>query len=178
MPMTAADPDREPDPIRAARVELAAAYRLAARFGFNEGIDNHFTLMVPGARDRFLLNAFGLHWSEVTASNLIAVDFDGHVVEGRGEAEATAYFIHSRIHRAHPRARCVLHTHMPYATALTAIQGGRLEPVGINALRFNGVIAYDGSSRRKRTPRTMVSPGCLPPSPELALLHTQWRVWS
>jgi ribulose-5-phosphate 4-epimerase/fuculose-1-phosphate aldolase len=62
------------DEIWQARIDLAAAYRLAVRFGFNEGIDNHFTLMVPGSRDRFLLNAFGLHWSEVTASNLLVVD--------------------------------------------------------------------------------------------------------
>jgi ribulose-5-phosphate 4-epimerase/fuculose-1-phosphate aldolase len=141
--VSAAEPSRGSDPIQTARLELAAAYRLAARFGFNEGIDNHFTLMVPGSSDRFLLNAFGLHWSEVTASNLIAIDFDGQVVEGGGEAEATAYFIHSRIHRVHARAECILHTHMPYATALTSIQGGRLEPVGINALRFNGAVAYD-----------------------------------
>jgi ribulose-5-phosphate 4-epimerase/fuculose-1-phosphate aldolase len=133
------------DPERAARIDLAAAFRLAVRFELHEGIDNHFTLMVPGAQDRFLLNAFGLHWSEVTASNLIEVGFDGRVVRGRGEAEATAYYIHSRIHRRHPRAACILHTHMPCATALTSIAGGRLEPVGINALRFNNAIAYDGA---------------------------------
>jgi len=131
------------DPERAARTDLAAAFRLAVRFDLHEGIDNHFTLMVPGTSDRFLLNAFGLHWSEVTASNLIEVDFDGRVVKGDGEAEATAYYIHSRIHLHHRRAICILHTHMPYATALTSIAGGRLEPVGINALRFNDAIAYD-----------------------------------
>jgi ribulose-5-phosphate 4-epimerase/fuculose-1-phosphate aldolase len=131
------------DPERAARIDLAAAFRLAVRFELHEGIDNHFTLMVPGATDRFLLNAFGLHWSEVTASNLIEVDFDGRVVKGEGEAEATAYYIHSRIHHHHPRASCILHTHMPYAAALTSIAGGRLEPVAINALRYNDAIAYD-----------------------------------
>ena len=126
-----------------ARVELAAAYRLAVWFELNEGIDNHFTLMVPGRKDRFLLNAFGLHWSEVTASNLIAVDMDGRVVEGEGEVESTAYCIHARLHLHHPRAACILHTHMPFAAALCAIAGGSVEPVTINALRFNGSVAYD-----------------------------------
>jgi len=65
--------------IRQARIDLAAAYRLANRFGLNEGIDNHFTLMLPGSKDRFLLNPFGLHWSEVTASNLLVVDAKGSV---------------------------------------------------------------------------------------------------
>ena len=65
------------DQVWQARVDLAAAYRLAVRFGFHEGIDNHFTMMVPGSPDRFLLNAFGLHWSEVTASNLLVVDGTG-----------------------------------------------------------------------------------------------------
>ena len=131
------------DEIWQARVDLAAAYRLAVRFGFNEGIDNHFTLMVPGSRDRFLLNAFGLHWSEVTASNLIVVDARGNVVEGEGEAETTAVCIHAPIHIANPRATCIMHTHMPYATALSMLEGGRLEPVSQTALRFYDDVAYD-----------------------------------
>lgn len=131
------------DDLWAARVDLAAAYRLAVWFDLNEGIDNHFTLMVPGRRDRFLLNAFGLHWSEVTASNLIAVDMDGRVVEGEGEAEATAAFIHARLHLHHPRAACILHTHMPFAAALCSVIDGVVEPSSINSLRFNADIAYD-----------------------------------
>ena len=131
------------DEIWQARVDLAAAYRLAVRFGFNEGIDNHFTLMVPGSRDRFLLNAFGLHWSEVTASNLLVVDAKGNVVEGEGEAETTAFCIHAPIHISNPRAACIMHTHMPYATALSMIEGGRLEPASQNALRFYDQVAYD-----------------------------------
>lgn len=131
------------DAIQQARIDLAAAYRLAVWFELNEGIDNHFTLMVPGRDDRFLLNAFGLHWSEVTASNLIAVDMDGRVVEGQGEAEATAAFIHARLHRHHPQATCILHTHMPFAAALCSVVDGVVEPSSINALRFNADVAYD-----------------------------------
>ena len=128
---------------RAARVDLAAAFRLAVRLDMHEGVCNHLSLMLPGSRDRFLLNRFGLHWSEVTASNLLALDAAGNVLEGEGEFEKTAFYIHSRIHLANPNATCVLHTHMPYATALTLTDPGRLEMVEQNALRFVDDIAYD-----------------------------------
>src|SRR5688572_14736779 len=128
---------------RAARVDLAAAFRLAVRMDLHEGVCNHFTLMLPDGK-RFLLNAYGLHWSEVTASNLLALDAGGRILEGEGEFEKTAFYIHSRIHLANPKAACVLHTHMPYATALTLLDPGRLEMVEQNALRFADDIAYDG----------------------------------
>ena len=127
---------------RAARVDLAAAFRLAARMEMHEGVCNHFTSMLPDGK-RFLLNPYGLHWSEVTASNLLALDSDGNILEGEGEFERTAFYIHSRIHLHNPRAACVLHTHMPYATALTLLENGRLEMVEQNALRFYDDIAYD-----------------------------------
>ena len=73
------------DPITQAKVDLAAALRAAALYGLNEGVDNHFSLAVPGRDDRFLLNRFGPHWSEITASDLIMVDLDGEVVEGDGD---------------------------------------------------------------------------------------------
>jgi ribulose-5-phosphate 4-epimerase/fuculose-1-phosphate aldolase len=98
--------------------------------------------MLPDGK-RFLLNRYGLHWSEVTASNLLALDADGRVLAGEGEYEKTAFYIHSRIHLANPHAACVLHTHMPYATSLTLLEGGRLEMVEQNALRFHDDIAYD-----------------------------------
>ncbi len=126
----------------AARTDLAAAFRWAVRMDLHEGVCNHFSLMLPGGR-RFLLNRYGLHWSEVTASNLLALDADGNILEGEGQFEKTAFYIHSRIHLAHPRAACVLHTHMPYATSLTLLEGGRLEMVEQNALRFHDDIAYD-----------------------------------
>ena len=126
---------------RAVRVDLAAAFRLAVRMDLHEGVCNHFSAMLD--EKRFLLNSYGLHWSEVTASNLVALDADGHVVDGSGEIEKTAFWIHSRIHLANPRAKCVLHTHMPYATSLTLLEGGRLEMVEQNALRFHDDIAYD-----------------------------------
>jgi len=127
---------------RAARADLAAAFRLAVRMDLHEGVCNHFSLMLPGGK-RFLLNRYGLHWSEVTASNLLALDADGKLLEGEGEFEKTAFHIHSRIHLGSPRAACVLHTHMPHATALTLLENGRLEMVEQNALRFHDDIAYD-----------------------------------
>jgi len=130
------------DADRRARVDLAAAFRLAVRLDLHEGVCNHFTLMLDDRR-RFLLNAYGLHWSEVSASNLLALDAAGNVLEGEGEAEKTAFYIHSRIHLANPRAACVLHTHMPYATALALTVPGRLDMVEQNALRFADDIAYD-----------------------------------
>src|SRR5438477_7518419 len=82
-----------------ARVNLAAAHRLAVMQGFSEGIFNHLTLAVPGRTDSFYLNPFGLHWSEVTASNLLTVSYDGKVLEGVGEVERSAFCIHAPIHR-------------------------------------------------------------------------------
>jgi ribulose-5-phosphate 4-epimerase/fuculose-1-phosphate aldolase len=136
---------RSPDPVAEQRVDLAAAFRLAARSGFHEGTCNHFSLALPDREGRYLINPFGRHFAELTPSDLVIVDAAGTVLEGAGTVEATAFFIHSRLHRARPEAACVLHTHMPYATALTMIEGGRLEPCHQNALRFYDRIAYDDS---------------------------------
>jgi len=125
------------------RRELAAAYRLGERFGLNEGISNHFTLRVPGESERFLVIPHGLHWSEVRASRLLVVDGDGNVLEGEGEVERSALFIHSRILRARPHSVCVLHTHQIHATTICVLEGGRLLSISQNALRFHGRIAND-----------------------------------
>ena len=128
---------------QAARRDLVAALRSAERLGLAEGVCNHFSLAVPGKAGQFLINPQGLHWSEVTPADLVVVDGDGRHVSGRHTVEPTAFFIHGRIHRAHPRARCVLHTHMPYATTLTTIEGGKLAWASQNALRFHGRVAYE-----------------------------------
>jgi ribulose-5-phosphate 4-epimerase/fuculose-1-phosphate aldolase len=127
---------------REARINLAACHRLAARFGFNEGIDNHLTLLVPGYTDRFYLAPFGLLWSEVCASDLLELDFRGNLVAGRGLVEETALYIHLSVHRLKPAARCVLHTHMPYATALAMLEDPTLEMASQAALGFHEDIAY------------------------------------
>ncbi|HVJ52254.1 MAG TPA: aldolase [Aliidongia sp.] len=125
------------------RVDLAAAFRLAARMGFHEGTCNHFSAVLPGHDGRYLINPFGRHFGEIRPHDLVVVDGAGKVLDGAGTVEATAFFIHSRLHRARVEAACVLHTHMPYATALTMIEGGRLEACHQNALLFHERIAYD-----------------------------------
>ncbi|MGC1522911.1 MAG: aldolase [Steroidobacteraceae bacterium] len=130
---------------RHARIELAACYRLADRFGLNEGIDNHMTVLVPGHADRFLLAPFGRHWSEVKASDFLVVDFDGRILSGQGLVEDTALYIHQPVHRLSPQGRCVLHTHMPYATALNMLENPRLEMAVQTALGFYGDVAYDAN---------------------------------
>src|SRR5258705_1136597 len=132
-----------PEAERAARVDLAACYRLADRFGWNEGIDNHLTLLVPGYSDRFLLAPFGMHWSEIKASDFLVVDFSGRVLSGQGSVEDTALYIHQPVHRLSPQGRCVLHTHMPYATALCMLENPRLEMAGQSALGFHDDISYE-----------------------------------
>ena len=127
---------------RRARIDLAACHRLAAHFGFHEGIDNHMTMLVPGFTDRFYLAPFGLLWSEVKASELLEVDFTGKVLAGRGLVEDTALYIHAATHKLAPHPHCVLHTHMPYATALSMLADGRLEAASQTAVGFHGNIAY------------------------------------
>lgn len=125
------------------RTDLAAALRWASKLGYGEGVCNHFSVAVPGDVERFLINPQGLHWSEVTPHDLVLVDSNGRKITGRHNVEPTAFFIHGCIHRGKPAARCVLHTHMPYATTLTVIQGGRLEWASQNSLKFYGRVAYD-----------------------------------
>ena len=118
------------------RVDLAAAFRMAAKLGYQESIGGHFSAQVPGAPDRFILNPLGLFWSEITASKLIVVDHEGNKVSGEGEIEPTAFNIHAAIHRTHAHARCVIHTHTPYATSLAVLDGARFEFVHQSGLRF------------------------------------------
>lgn len=135
--------NREAEVLEAKR-DLAAAFRWANRLDFNEGIDNHFSMMVPGSNQQFLINPYGRHWSQLKASHLIVVDgITGEsAMDESFAAEKTAFHIHWSIHKMRADAKCVLHTHMPYATALCLIPNGRLEMAYQNALRFHGKIAY------------------------------------
>ena len=127
--------------IEEGRRELSIALRGAAMYRLNEGVCNHFSLDLGG--DHYLINPQGLHWSEVQPEDILLIDGEGRVLDGRHTLEPTAFFIHSWIHRLNPRARVILHTHMPHATALTLVDGGRLAWCNQNALRFYGRIAYD-----------------------------------
>ncbi len=127
------------------RRDLAAALRLAAKFELNEGICNHFSVALPDAADggsRYLINPYGVHWAEMKPSDLLLIEDKGVILEGEGEVEATALNIHVAAHKANPRHVAVLHVHMPYATALTMVEGGRLEMAHQTACRFHGRTLY------------------------------------
>jgi ribulose-5-phosphate 4-epimerase/fuculose-1-phosphate aldolase len=130
------------DPIAEAKTHLAAAHRLAVLDELEEGIDNHFTVTVPGHNDRYLILPFGLHWSEARASDMIVFDESGATLEGEGVVERSAQCIHAPIHRI-CGARVVLHTHQPWALALNMLEDNRLLPANQTAAFFHGHIAYD-----------------------------------
>jgi len=133
---------RAADPVREAKIHLAAAHRLAVLHELEEGIDNHFTVTVPGHNDRYLILPFGLHWSEARASDMIIWDESGKTLEGEGLCELSAQCIHAPIHRV-TGARVVLHTHQPWALALNMLKNNRLLPANQTAAFFHGHIAYD-----------------------------------
>lgn len=125
------------------RADLALALRAAAQHGLAEGVCNHFSVALPGSDSHFLLNPRGLLWSEVQADDIILIDATGNKLAGHHEVEPTAMFIHAAIHRI-ARKNCVLHTHMPYATALTLTEQRGLDTrLSQNAMRFYGRVAID-----------------------------------
>jgi len=129
--------------IHQARTDLAACFRMAARLGMDEGICNHFSCVLPGHADLFLVNPYGLAFAEVTASSLLVCDFHGRVVAGEGRPEATAFFIHAQLHRLNPRATAAFYTHMPNATALCMLEGEPFIWAGQTALKFYDRLAVD-----------------------------------
>ena len=135
-------PLRAVDPVIQAKIHLAAAHRLAVFHDLEEGIDNHFTVTVPGRDDQYLILPFGYHWSEARASDMIVFDESGKTLEGEGVVELSAQCIHAPIHRI-CGARVVLHTHQNWAVALNMLQDNRLLPASQTAAFFHGRIAYD-----------------------------------
>jgi len=130
------------DPAAQVRLDLVVAHRWAARWGWNEGVVNHLTALVPGDDDRFYAVPYGVHWSELKACDLLVVRLDGEVVEGEGEIELTSLMIHGAMHRDLKQARVILHTHQPNITALTCLEDQTVEICSQHALRFPGRIAY------------------------------------
>ena len=129
--------------VRRLREDLALALRAAAHHKLEEGVCNHFSVLLPGAEDRYLINPRGLHWSEIGADDIVLIDVRGNVLAGRHRVEPTALFIHGAIHRITGHA-VVLHCHMPYATALTLTADRALDPtLSQNAMRYMNRIAID-----------------------------------
>jgi ribulose-5-phosphate 4-epimerase/fuculose-1-phosphate aldolase len=135
-------PLRAVDPVVQAKIHLAAAHRLAVLHELEEGIDNHFTVTVPGRDGQYLILPFGLHWSEARASDMVVFDETGKTLEGEGIVELSAQCIHAPIHRI-SGARVVLHTHQTWAVALNMLKDNRVVPASQTAAFFHGHIAYD-----------------------------------
>ncbi|GAC1659947.1 MAG: class II aldolase/adducin family protein [Candidatus Elarobacter sp.] len=125
-----------------ARVDLAAAYRLVAHYGWDDLIFTHISARVPGPDHHFLINPYGLLFNEITASSLLKVDLEGNLVEPTSSYFNPAGFtIHSAVHAAREDAKCVLHLHTVAGVAVSCQEGGLL-PINQTAMLLNGNVAY------------------------------------
>ena len=126
------------------RVDLAAAFRIAARMGFNESVGNHFSAVVSADGKRFLTNPNGRHFSLVKASELLVLDADDPATMDRPDApDPSTWSIHGAIHARIPAARAVLHCHPPYATAMCCLEDPTIPPIDQATARFWGRVVYD-----------------------------------
>lgn len=125
-----------------ARLELAAAYRLVAHYGWTHLINNHISLRVPGTEDQFFINPYGLLYEQITASSLVKIDVKGKKIdESRYDVNEAGFVIHSAIHMARPDLNCILHTHTVAGQAISALDCGIL-PLNQGAMRFYNRIGY------------------------------------
>lgn len=126
------------------RQDLAASFRWFARLGMHESVANHFSLAVEPSGRFFLMNPRGKHFSRIKASDLILLDTeDASTMERPDAPDPTAWHIHGRIHANCPQARCVMHLHPRYATALAALEDSSMPPIDQNTMRFYGQLAID-----------------------------------
>jgi len=139
-------PDFHPDEWKA-RVELAAAYRIFDMLGWTEMIYNHITVRVPesvsGGAKHFLINPFGLHYSEVTASNLLKIDVQGNKLDQHNPwpVNPAGFTIHAAIHENVPDAHCVMHTHTTNGLAVACSEGG-LAQNNFYSAQLHDMVAY------------------------------------
>ncbi len=126
------------------RIDLAAAFRLAVAFDWHEAVANHFSLAVSSDGRKFLMNPRWRHFSRLRASDLLLLDADDDAIMQTEDApDTTAWCIHGRIHRALPRARCILHLHTPYATAVSTLADPEIKPIDQTTARYFNRVAYD-----------------------------------
>ncbi|VTU19108.1 L-fuculose phosphate aldolase [Variovorax sp. PBS-H4] len=129
-----------------ARLQLAACYRVFAMLGWIEMIYNHITVRLPdsvtGGEKQFLINPFGLHYSEVTAGNLVKIDLQGKVLDGsRHPVNPAGFTVHAAIHDGLPDAHCVMHTHTTAGVAVACLQGG-LQQTNFYTAQLHDRVAY------------------------------------
>ncbi|WP_375458584.1 class II aldolase/adducin family protein [uncultured Enterovirga sp.] len=152
------------------REELAAAYRLIAHFGMSDLVYTHLSVRVPGDGHRFLVNPYGLLFEEITASSLVVVDAEGQPLQSTSmPVNPAGFVIHSALHRAHPNAACVMHTHT-LAGMIVAAQTGGLLPLNQVSMEFQdeiviheyeGIAADDNLSERDRIVRDLSGRACM-----------------
>jgi ribulose-5-phosphate 4-epimerase/fuculose-1-phosphate aldolase len=124
------------------RLELAACYRAFDWLGWTESIYNHITVRIPGPRQQFLINPYGLNYDEVTASNLVKIDVAGDTLDGsKYPVNKAGFVIHGAIHAARPDAHCVIHTHTTAGMAVACKEGGLRHDNFYSAILY-GQIAY------------------------------------
>lgn len=126
------------------RVDLAAAFRLAARFDWHEAVANHLSLAVSPDGHKFLMNPRWKHFSRIKASELLLLDADDRDTMNRPDApDLTAWCLHGRLHAALPQARCIIHLHPPYGTAIASLANPEILPIDQNTARFYNRVAFD-----------------------------------
>jgi ribulose-5-phosphate 4-epimerase/fuculose-1-phosphate aldolase len=128
------------------RVDLAASFRLAARHDWHEAVANHCSLAVSQDGREFLMNPRWRHFSQLRASELLLLDSTDKTTMSRPDApDLTAWSLHGRLHANLPQARCIIHLHPPYATAVASLADPEIKPIDQNTARFFNRVAYDMS---------------------------------
>jgi len=149
------------------RIKLAACYRIFAHLGWTEMIYNHITLRLPstvsGEQSHFLINPFGLHYSEVTASNLVKIDLSGRILDdSEYPINPAGLVVHSALHRNLSGAHCIMHTHTTAGVAVACMEGG-LEQSNFYSAQLHDMVAYHDfegiTVREDETPRLLKSVG-------------------
>lgn len=142
------------------RVDLAAAFRLSARQGWDDTIYTHLSATLPGEPGAYLINAFGLRFDEITASSLVKVNTRGEVIDGSGRpVNPTGFTIHGAVHQARPDAACVIHLHTPAGVALSMLPDG-LQATSQFAMRLHrrlGRHPYEGLALGSDEQRRLVA---------------------
>jgi ribulose-5-phosphate 4-epimerase/fuculose-1-phosphate aldolase len=129
---------------RAERIDLAAAFRWFARLNMHESVANHLSVAVSEDGSQFLINPRGRHFARVNAGDLLLLDAnDSNTLTRENAPDPTAWYLHARLHARLPGARCVMHLHSKYATALACLADPTMYPIDMNTMRFFGRVALD-----------------------------------